>query len=64
MQPIHAAQNQKNKQTNQKVDISPKKTCRWLINTWKDDAQYASLLEKCKSELNELPSHTGQNNHH
>ena len=27
----------------------PKKTYRWLINTWKD-AQHHSLLEKCKSK--------------
>ena len=32
------------------TDISPKKTYRWLINTWKA-AQYHSLLEKCKSKL-------------
>ena len=32
------------------TDISPKKTYRWLINTWKD-AQHHSLLEKCKSKL-------------
>ena len=30
-------------------DISPKKTYRWLTNTWKD-AQHSSLLEKCKSK--------------
>ena len=29
--------------------ISPKKTYRWLTNTWKD-AQHRSLLEKCKSK--------------
>ena len=29
---------------------SPKKTCRWLTNTWKD-AQHHPLLEKCKSKL-------------
>ena len=29
-------------------DISPKKTYRWLTNTWKD-AQHLSLSEKCKS---------------
>ena len=29
-------------------DISPKKTYRWLTNTWKD-AQHHSLSEKCKS---------------
>ena len=28
----------------------PKKTYRWLINTWKD-AQHHSLLEKCTSKL-------------
>ena len=32
------------------TDISPKKTYRWLTNTWKD-AQRHSLLEKCKSKL-------------
>ena len=32
------------------TDISPKKTYRWLTNTWKD-AQHHSLLEKCKSKL-------------
>ena len=31
------------------TDISPKKTYRWLINTWKD-AQHHSLSEKCKSK--------------
>ena len=30
-------------------DISPKKTYRWLTNTWKD-AQHCSLLEKCRSK--------------
>ena len=30
-------------------DISPKKTYRWLTNTWKD-AQHHSLLERCKSK--------------
>jgi len=30
-------------------DISPKKTYRWLTNAW-NDAQYDSLLEKCKSK--------------
>ena len=29
---------------------SPKKTYRWLRNTWKD-AQHCSLLEKCESKL-------------
>ena len=32
------------------MDISPEKTCRLLINTWKD-VQYCSLLGKCKSIL-------------
>ena len=32
------------------TDISPKKTYRWLTNTWKD-AQHYSLLEKCRSKL-------------
>ena len=45
---------QKNELSNKKVyrrptDISPKKTYRWWINTWKD-AQHYSLLEKCKSK--------------
>ena len=31
------------------TDISPKKTCRWPTNTWKD-AQHHSLSEKCKSK--------------
>ena len=31
------------------MDISPKKTYRWLTNTWKD-AQHHSLSEKCKSK--------------
>ena len=30
--------------------ISPKKTYRWLTNTW-EDAQHCSLLEKCKAKL-------------
>ena len=42
--------------------ISPKKTYRWLTNTWKD-AQHCSLLEKCKSNHNETLPHTGQNDH-
>ena len=32
------------------IDISSKKTYRWLTNTWKD-AQHCSLLEKSKSKL-------------
>ena len=32
------------------MDISPKKTYRWSINTWKG-AQHHSLLEKCKSKI-------------
>ena len=40
IQAAHTTQCQKNKQPNQKVaktytDISPKKTYRWLTNTWK-----------------------------
>ena len=31
------------------TDISPKKTCRWLKNRWKD-AHHLSLLKKCKSK--------------
>ena len=32
------------------TDISPKKTYKWLTNTWKD-AQHHSLWEKCKLKL-------------
>ena len=32
------------------IVIFQKKTYRWLINIWKD-AQYHSLLQKCKSKL-------------
>ena len=44
----------KNKWSNQNglknwADISPKKTCRWLRNTWKG-AQHHSLSEKWKSK--------------
>ena len=51
----HTTEYEKNKQSNQELgkrpkQISPKKTHRWLINTWRD-AQYHSLLEKCKSKL-------------
>ena len=55
IQATPAAQFQKNKWPNQKngpknkTDISPKKTYRWLTNTWKD-AQHNSLSEKCKSK--------------
>ena len=31
------------------MDISPRKTYRWLTSTWKD-AQHYSLSEKCKSK--------------
>ena len=31
------------------LDICPKKTYRWLTNTWKD-AQHHSLSEKCRSK--------------
>ena len=41
-------------------DISPKKTYRWLTNTWKD-AQHHSLSEKCKSNHNEVPFQANQN---
>ena len=43
-----------------KTYISPKKTYRWLTNTWKN-TQYHSLSEKCKSNHNEVPFHTSQN---
>ena len=63
IQATPAAEFQKNKRPNQKVgqrtktDISPKKTYRWLTNTWKD-AQYRSLSEKCKSKLQwDITSH-------
>ena len=40
-----------------KTDISPKRTYRWLTNTWKD-AQHLSLLEKCRSKLQrDITSH-------
>ena len=42
---------------------SPKTTYRWLKNTCKD-AQQRSLLEKCKSNYNEISPHTSQNGHH
>ena len=32
------------------TDISPKKTYRWLTNTWKD-SQHHSLSKKCTSKL-------------
>ena len=46
IQAAHAAQFQKNKWP---TDISPKKTYRWLTNTWKD-AQHHLLSDKCKSK--------------
>ena len=55
IQAAPSAQFQKNKRPNQKMvqrtrpDISPKKTYRWLTNTWKY-AQHHSLSEKCKSK--------------
>ena len=40
--------------------ISPKKTYRWLTNTW-EDAQHHSLLEKCKSILQwDITSHQSE----
>ena len=54
IQAEHTAQYQKKKAPNKKwtedLDISPKKTYRWQINTWKD-AQHDPLLEKYKSKL-------------
>ena len=42
------------------IDVSPKKTYRWLTNIWKD-AQYRSLLEKCKSKLQwDITSHRSE----
>ena len=54
IQATPATQFQKHKPPNQKMgqrtkQISPKKTYRWLTNTWKD-AQHHSLLQKCKSK--------------
>ena len=54
IQATPATQFQKNKWPTQKMgqrtkDISPKKTYRWLTNTWKD-SQHHSLSEKCKSK--------------
>ena len=55
IQATPTAQFQENKWPNQKngpknyIDISPKKTYRWLRNAWKD-AQHHSLSEKCKSK--------------
>ena len=42
------------------IDISSKKTYRWLTNTWKD-AQCRSLLEKWKSKLQwDITSHRSE----
>ena len=45
------------------ADLSPKKTSRWLINTFKN-AQHCSLLEKYSQNYNQVLPHTGQNGHH
>ena len=54
IQAAHTTQYQKTTQSKNgektQTDISPKKTYRWLIKTWKD-AQHCSLLEKCKPKL-------------
>ena len=53
IQAAHTTQYQENKWPNQKMGQRtkcPKKTYRWLINTWKD-AQHHSLLDKWKSKL-------------
>ena len=68
LQNIQAAQYQKNKQPDQKMGIRPKQTFLQRRHTdgqdtWKD-AQHHSLLEKCKSNYNEVSPHTGQNGHH
>ena len=43
-----------------KTDISPKKTYRWLTNTWKD-VPHCLSLEKCKSKLqSESTSHQSE----
>ena len=41
-------------------DISPKKTYRWLTNTWKD-AQNHLLSKKCRSKPQWSTSHASQN---
>ena len=41
------------------TDNSPKKTYRWLINTWKE-AQKCSYLETCKSKLWDITSHQSE----
>ena len=45
------------------TDISPKKTYRWLTNTW-EDAQHHSLSENANQNHSEVPSHTSQNGCH
>ena len=53
-QTVHAAQQQKNKQTNQKMDERPKQTFlqrRHTHGQHTHDAQHHSSLEKCKPKL-------------
>ena len=55
MQAAHTTEYQKKKNPIKKWEKdlnrhSPKKTYRWLTNTWKD-AQHNSLLEKCTQKL-------------
>ena len=49
-QTVHAAQNQKNKEPNQKMGERPKQTFlqRHIDGQQTHDAQYHSSLEKCK----------------
>ena len=63
LQNIQAAQLQENKWPSQKMGQSrnvcyPKKTYRWLTNTWKDP-QHHSLSEKCKPKP-QLDTTSGQ----
>ena len=49
IQAVHAAQYQKNRQSNQKMGQRTKQTFLQRRHTWKD-AQYHSLSERCKSK--------------
>ena len=69
IQAAHAIQYQKNEQPNQKwvkelKDISPKKTYRWLVNTWKDAQHHSFYQKNANQNHNEVPSYAGQNGCH